>query len=178
MGYFLNIICEDLDNIKDVDYLNQKKQTIQEKLDCVIGFLNKINFTKYRFSTLADCRENPNEMYFYFLTNLTNMSSYTDEYLHFNSLPLTDDFRGNLKNQDNLFLVLVDIGGTEDSFLNILKRLGLENTKLLTITENNFTIEFINSLINKNKKKTFNIVYDRWSDVEMSNLIRPINRSK
>jgi hypothetical protein len=164
MGYFLNIICEDLDNIKDVDYLNQKKQTIQEKLDCVIGFLNKINFTKYRFSTLADCRENPNEMYFYFLTNLTNMSSYTDEYLHFNSLPLTDDFRGNLKNQDNLFLVLVDIGGTEDSFLNILKRLGLENTKLLTITENNFTIEFINSLINKNKKKTFNIVYDRWSD--------------
>jgi len=164
MGYFLNIICEDLDNIKDVDYIDKKKQTIQEKLEYVVKFLNKINFTKYRFSTLEDCRENPNEMYFYFLTNLSDMSSYTDEYLHFDSLPLTNDFRGNLKGQDNLFLVLIDINGTNDGFLNIVRRLGLENTKLLTITENNFTIEFINSLINKNKKRTLNIVYDRWSE--------------
>jgi len=164
MGYFLNIICEDLDNIKDVDYIDQKKQTIQEKLDYVVSFLNKMNFTTYRFSTLEDCRENPNEMYFYFLTNLSNMSSYTDEYLHFDSLPLTNDFRGNLHGQDNLFLVLIDVKGTENGFLNIIRRLGLENTKLQTITENNFTIEFVYSLINKNKKETLNIVYDRWSE--------------
>ena len=30
MGYFLNIICEDLDNIKDVDYIDQKKQTVND----------------------------------------------------------------------------------------------------------------------------------------------------
>jgi hypothetical protein len=47
MGYFLNIICEDLDNIKDVDYIDKKKQTIQEKLEYVVKFLNKINFTKF-----------------------------------------------------------------------------------------------------------------------------------
>jgi hypothetical protein len=152
MGYFLNIICEDLDNIKDVDYIDQTKQTIQEKLDYVVSFLNKMNFTRYRFSTLEDCRENPNEMFFYFLTNLSDMSSYTADDLHYDELPLTNDFRGNLKGQDNLFLVLIDIEGTENGFLNIIRRLGLENTKLQTITKNNFTIEFVNSLINKKKK--------------------------
>ena len=164
MGYFLNIICEDLDNIMDVDYVNQKKQTTQEKLDYVVSFLDKLNFTKYRFSTLADCRENPNENYFYFLTNLNDMSSYNDQYLHFDKLPLTNDFRGNLHGQKNLFLVLIDINNTKNAFYNIIGRLGYEDNKLITVTENDFNNDLINSMINKNWKKTFNIVYDRWSE--------------
>ena len=164
MGYFLNIICEDLDNIKDVDYIDQKKQTVNERLGYIVSILNKFNFTKYRFSTLEDCRENPNENYFYFLTNLSNMSSYSDPYLHFDSLPLTPDFRGNLISQKNLFLLLVDLNDTKTSFLNIINRLGIEENKLLIHRENEINLFLIDSLINKNPKKTLNVVYDKWSE--------------
>jgi hypothetical protein len=163
MGYFLNIILEDLDNIDDVHYVNEKKLTINEKRDYLKKLFESTGFDKLRFSNLNAVGENPNENYYYFICNVNNLDFITGD-IHYENLPILNRLRGSYNNDSNLSIIYI---GNEINYkyMNlILNKLGMDNNKLITIDENDVNENFIYKLIGEKNKNLLNIVYDRWDD--------------
>ena len=106
MGYFLNIILEDLDNIGDVHYVNQKKLTINEKHDNLKKLFESNGFDKIRFSNLNAIGENPNENYYYFMNNISDLKYVSDNIRHEN-LPMTDSLRGSYRHDSNFYIIFL-----------------------------------------------------------------------
>jgi hypothetical protein len=160
MGYFLNVICGDFDNIDNLHYLNRQKPSIEEKNNYLSGLFN---FSRIRYSTINAVGENPNENYYYFFTHLGDLK-YVDNDIPHNFLPTSDFLRGSYRHDSNLFIVYVGEEKNYEYFKIIFDKLGMPIDKLIMINESQINNQFIDKLIGQRNVNVLNIVYDKWDE--------------
>jgi hypothetical protein len=163
MGYFLNIICDNLDNLNDVHYVNGIKPTDNERYDYVLNLLTSIGIKNIRRANVDDNAENVNENYYYFLTHIKDIDYFTDTTLMDNQYPFTEHLRGRIRSDSNFTIVLLDEHNVVESLKSVYNKLFLNFNNVIVLNPNDLNSEYINNLRVFNKK-TFNIVYDKWSD--------------
>jgi hypothetical protein len=163
MGYFLNIILEDLDNIDDIHYVNEKKLTIDEKHDYLKKLFESNGFDNIRFSNLNAIGENPNENYYYFMNNISDLKYVSDNIRHEN-LPMTDSLRGSYRHDSNFYIIFLGEEKNYEYVKLIFDKLGMFTHKLFMLNESAVNRDFLSNLIGEPNKQILNIVYDRWDD--------------
>jgi hypothetical protein len=160
MGYFLNIILEDLDNINDA---KQKKLAFDEKHDYLKKLFESKGFNNIRYSNLESIGENPNENYYYFICNVGKLDFTNADINHDNS-PIINKLISSYNHDSNLSIIYI---GDEINYYHIgliLDKLGMNKNKLILIDENDIDEKFIGGLIGEKNKNLLNIVYDKWDD--------------
>ncbi len=125
MGYFLNIICDNLDNLNDVHYVNDIKPTDNERYDYVLNLLTSIGIKNIRRANVDDNAENVNENYYYFLTHIKDIDYFTDTTLMDNQYPFTEHLRGRIRSDSNFTIVLLDEHNVVESLKSVYNKLFL-----------------------------------------------------
>jgi hypothetical protein len=112
MGDFLNIIIDDLDDINGHFFYKNSKWDGNEKIN---SFLAEIfiscGLTNYRACTFQEAKNNPNEIYYYFILSLRRLQFVMDEN---NGLPLNPELLHYIKdNNKNIRVVIYNHGETD-----------------------------------------------------------------
>ena len=77
MGDFLNVICDNLDNIDaDLFFFKRKLTTPEERMLELSGFVNLYNIDNFKSCTLKDMYENPNLNYYYLKNKIEKYLNY------------------------------------------------------------------------------------------------------
>jgi hypothetical protein len=163
MGYFLNIICDNLDNLSEEHYIGGKIPTDDERFEYVKNLLSSVRIKNIRRSNVDDNSENVNDYYYYFLTHINNLDKFINEKLLDNQHIFTSHLKGRIRTDDNFKVILIDEHNVVSSLKEIYGILMLDFSDVIVLNPNELNYEFLNNLRIYNKK-TFNIVYNRWSD--------------
>lgn len=163
MGYFLNIICDNLDNLSAEHYINGKIPTGDERFDYVQNLLSSIGIKNIRRSNVDDNSQNLNEKYYYFLTHINDLTRLEDFNLLDRDYIYSEHLRGRVRSDENFIIVLIDEHNVLSSFEKIYHKLFLDINKVIILKPSDLNYEYINNLRVFNKK-TLNIVYDKWSE--------------
>ncbi len=164
MGYFLNIICDNLDNLSEEHYVNGKIPTGDERFEYVKNLLTSIGIKNIRRFYLDDGAETYCEYYYYFLTHISDLSYFTENYNHLNrDYPFTERLKGQIRSEKNLKIVLIDQFNVAKSLEFIYDRLFLPFKDVIVLNPSELDYNNINDLKSFHKK-TFNIVYNKWSE--------------
>jgi hypothetical protein len=163
MGYFLNIICDNLDNLDDSHYVNNKKPSDDERFLYVQNLLKLSGVENIRKSNVDDNAENVNENYYYFLTHINDLSRFENKNLLDKDYPFTEHLRGRIRSDSNFKIILLDEHDVVESLKKVYDKLFISFKNVIVLKPSDLKLDYLNQL-RVFDKKTFNIVYDKWSD--------------
>ena len=161
MGDFLNIIRDDLDTISFEHYF--LKGDDDERMSILKRHFRYFKFNKYKECILLDAYENPNEKYYYFISNLSTFSFFE------NTIPFTESLMTALKTLKNVYIVLLNEHESvdEENFIKLndfMERHHIDGTKIHLINNNsllNFYKSKYDSHINVLSTKYLPIFYSK-----------------
>jgi hypothetical protein len=163
MGYFLNIICDNLDNLSEEHYVNGKIPTNDERFKYVENILLSVGVKNIRRCNVDDNSENINENFYYFVTHVNDLTKFEHSKMLDNQYPYTEHLRGRIRSDSNFHIILLDEFNIKDSLKIIYNKLLLNFDRVIIKKPNELNFEFLDKL-KVFPKKSFNIVYDRWSE--------------
>ena len=168
MDHFLSLIYGDYDNFPNESYKDSHKKDYNERYDALQVFFKNLNFKNIRLSKEFEINENPNDNFFYILTDIVDFE--VNNNIHeWSKVLLKIDCMHYIKNNDNCFLIFLH---DNDEIKNRLspkieefsKNYGIFRNKIMSFSYNDLTYEMVYNLISNNRKDTFNIVYENWSE--------------
>ena len=72
MDHFLSLIYGDYDNFPNESYKDSHKKDYNERYDALQVFFKNLNFKNIRLSKEFEINENPNDNFFYILTDIVD----------------------------------------------------------------------------------------------------------
>ena len=163
MGYFLNIICDNLDNLSEEHYVNGKIPTNDERFKYVENILLSVGVKNIRRCNVDDNSENINENFYYFVTHVNDLTKFEHSKMLDNKYPYTEHLRGRVRSDSNFHIILLDEFNIRDSLKTIYDKLFINFDRLIIKKPDELNFQFLDEL-KVFPKKSFNIVYDRWSE--------------
>ena len=174
MGDFLNVICDNLDNIDaDLFFFKRKLTTPEERMSELSGFVNLYNIDNFKSSTLKDMYENPNLNYYYFIPKIQNATRLFGE--EFN-VSFPESFLNIIRNNKNFNVIFTnenDYGIDDIEFKLINDTLLLNNLS----TSQFYFLNNNSSLIDYKKETNSNINVYTMESLAIVNLTT-MSRSK
>ena len=163
MGNFLNIICDNLDNLSEEHYVNGKIPTNDERFKYVENILLSVGVKNIRRCNVDDNSENINENFYYFITHVNDLTKFEHSKMLDNKYPYTEHLRGRVRSDSNFHIIFLDEFNIKDSLKTIYDKLFINFDRLIIKKPDELNFQFLDEL-KVFPKKSFNIVYDRWSE--------------
>lgn len=167
MGYFLNIVYGDFDNIRSDNYLNpDNRPTKDDKLNFLQKIVGDSQKLQLRLFSLDDLYTFRSELSYYIVSELKDIKIGEDE-CSIHKLPIDEKLRNVVLTQKNLNIIFLKKEGSDlstDSLNFLIEKSKVNPERYILINENEFNLEFLTDLTLKKIKNTFNVVYDTWSD--------------
>ena len=168
MGYFLSLIDGDFDNFPIESYKNSFKKDYNQKNAELSSYLKNLGFQNIRLSKEFEINENPNDNFFYVVTDIIDFE--VNNNIHeWDKVLLKKEGMDFIMNNDNCFLIFLH---EDDEIKNKLSikidefaiKYRIFRHKIMSFSYNDLTFDLVNNLINNVKQDTFNIVYENWSE--------------
>lgn len=168
MDHFLSLIYGDYDNFPIDSYLNSTKKDYNVRYEELQNFFTDLGFKNIRLSQNFDINENPNDNFFYVITDIVDFE--VNENIHeWDKVLLKKDGMDYIMNQNNCYLIFLHeneqlknkLSSKIDDFA---KNYRIFRNKIMSFTFNELSYDLVYNLISNNKQDTFNIVYENWSE--------------
>jgi hypothetical protein len=168
MDHFLSLIYGDYDNFPKESYKDSVKKGYNERYETLQMFFKNLNFKNIRLSKEFEINENPNDNFFYILTDIIDFDV-NDNIHEWDKVLLKKDGMDYIINNDNCFLIFLhdndEIKNSLSSKIDeFAKKYRIFRKKIMSFSYSDLTYEMVYNLISNNRQDTFNIVYENWSE--------------
>jgi len=168
MNHFLSLIYGDFDNFPIENYKDSNKLDYNEKYDKLKLHFNNLGFKNVRLSQTFEIYENPNDNFFYFITDIIDFDV-NDNIHEWDKVLLKKECIDYIMNNNNCYLIFLH--ETNEIKQNLSAKIDLFaqkyrifRNKIMSFTYSEFTYDLAYNLISNVKQDTFNIVYEDWSE--------------
>ncbi len=168
MNHFLSLIYGDFDNFPIENYKDSNKLDYNEKYYKLKLHFNNLGFKNVRLSQTFEIYENPNDNFFYFITDIIDFDV-NDNIHEWDKVLLKKDCIDYIMNNNNCYLIFLH--ETDEIKQNLSAKIDLFaqkyrifRNKIMSFTYSEFTYDLAYNLISNVKQDTFNIVYEDWSE--------------
>jgi len=168
MNHFLSLIYGDFDNFPIENYKDSNKLDYNEKYDKLKLHFNNLGFKNVRLSQTFEIYENPNDNFFYFITDIIDFDV-NDNIHEWDKVLLKKECIDYIMNNSNCYLIFLH--ETDEIKQNLSAKIDLFaqkyrifRNKIMSFTYSEFTYDLTYNLISNVKQDTFNIVYEDWSE--------------
>jgi hypothetical protein len=164
MDHFLSLIYGDYDNFPKESYKDSVKKDYNERYETLQMFFKNLNFKNIRLSKEFEINENPNDNFFYILTDIIDFDV-NDNIHEWDKVLLKKDGMDYIINNDNCFLIFLhdndEIKNSLSSKIDeFAKKYRIFRKKIMSFSYSDLTYEMVYNLISNNRQDTFNIVYE------------------
>jgi hypothetical protein len=168
MDYFLSLIYGDYDNFPIESYKNSLKNDYLKKYDDLISYFNNLGFNNIRLSKEFEIGENPNNNFFYVLTDIVDFEVNNNIHER-DKVLLKKECMDFIMNNDNCFLIFLHENDIIKNYLvskidDFAKSYRILRHKIMSFSYNDLSYELVSNLINNTRQDTLNIVYENWSE--------------
>ena len=117
MNHFLSFIYGDYDNFPIENYKNSKKLYYNEKYEKLKFHFNSLGFENVRFSQSFEINENPNDRFFYFITDIIDFE--INNNIHeWDKVLIKKECMDSIMNNDNCYLIFLHENNDIKQFLS------------------------------------------------------------
>lgn len=168
MNHFLSLIYGDYDNFPIQNYKNSYKSNYLDKYDKLKEHFKELGFKNIRLSQTFEINENPNDNFFYFITDIIDFDV-DDDIFEWDKVLLKRECMDFIMNNNNCYLVFLHETDEIKQLLSnkideFAKKYRIFRNKIMSFTFNELTYDLLYNLISDVKQDTFNIVYEDWSE--------------